>query len=249
MYYSGANCDIYIGRGAGKKLLEDISYARKNVKIVSPYLSAHLVRQLIALRSRGIQVNLITTDNIEDFYGEYEKNIHKMIIQQKVVDEHAQAVRNSWISLEKMLLYIMLGSAALLIVLLYSMKDLKILYGLFPLLVLFFIRNYYLTKIKTKRIYNYHYRQLFPFKVFVSDPGNSSFIHSKIYIIDDEIAYMGSLNFTGSGLKGNYETRIRTTDPNAVGRIVTEFNELFHSELRQRDIQAWGKHLYPEPAN
>ncbi|MDR2238692.1 MAG: phospholipase D family protein [Chryseobacterium sp.] len=248
MYCNSANCDIYIGRGAGKKLLEEIGNAKKNVKIVSPYLSAYLIKQLIILHSKGIQVSLITSDDIEDYYGEYEKNIHKMIIQECTVDQNAQAVRNSWISLQKMLLYMMLGLVVISITLVYSLKDPKFLYGLIPGVALFLIRNLYLTKIKNKRIYNYHYRQLFPFKVFVS-PGGKSLIHSKIYIIDDEVVYMGSLNFTGSGMKGNYETRIRTADPNAVSKIVTEFNELFHSRQWERDIQAWGQQLYQERIN
>ena len=37
MFYNGANCDIYIGKGAGKKLLNDIRNAQKSIKIVSPY--------------------------------------------------------------------------------------------------------------------------------------------------------------------------------------------------------------------
>ncbi len=68
MFYNGANCDIYIGKGAGKKLLNDIRNARKSVKIVSPYLSPFLITELINFRKRNLEVELITTDNIEDFY-------------------------------------------------------------------------------------------------------------------------------------------------------------------------------------
>ncbi|KMQ69454.1 hypothetical protein ACM39_03075 [Chryseobacterium sp. FH2] len=79
---------------------------------------------------------------------------------------------------------------------------------------------------------------------------NTTFIHSKIYIIDDEIAYMGSLNFTGSGVKENHETRIRTSDPNAVAKIIEEVKEVFYnSNLAERDIQFWGSQLYEEPVN
>src|SRR5690606_10728568 len=95
-----------------------------------------------------------------------------------------------------------------------------LLYGIIPILLLILFRNFYKNKIKNYRIFNYKYSQLFPFKVFVSpdkvDTYKNTFIHGKIYIIDDEIVYMGSLNFTGSGTKENYETRIRTTDNNAV---------------------------------
>lgn len=75
MFYNGANCDIYIGKGAGKKLLNDIRNAKKSIRIVSPYLSPFLISEIIGIRKRNLDVELITTDNIEDFYGNYEKNI------------------------------------------------------------------------------------------------------------------------------------------------------------------------------
>ncbi|KIC64855.1 hypothetical protein RM51_02105 [Chryseobacterium taiwanense] len=79
---------------------------------------------------------------------------------------------------------------------------------------------------------------------------NKTFVHSKIYVIDDEIAYMGSLNFTAKGLKDNHETRIRTSDPVAVAKIVEEVNEVFfNSNLAERDLQFWGSQLYMEPIN
>ena len=83
MFYNGANCDIYIGKGAGKKLLNDIRNAKKSIKIVSPYLSPFLISELISIRKRNLDVELITTDNIEDFYGNYEKNIHQLITKTK----------------------------------------------------------------------------------------------------------------------------------------------------------------------
>ena len=79
---------------------------------------------------------------------------------------------------------------------------------------------------------------------------SDTFIHSKIYLIDDQIVYLGSLNFTASGTKHNYETRIRTTDSNAIKEIKDELYQLLnHSNLPERDIQYWGKQLYKEPIN
>jgi hypothetical protein len=40
MYFNNTNCDLYIGTGAGKKLLEEIARAESSVKIVSPFVSA-----------------------------------------------------------------------------------------------------------------------------------------------------------------------------------------------------------------
>lgn len=57
--------------------------------------------------------------------------------------------------------------------------------------------------------------------------------------------YMGSLNFTESGTKYNYETRVRVTDPNAIQEIDTEFDALFHDpDLGFFWVEEWGKSFY-----
>ncbi|MDR2036710.1 MAG: phospholipase D family protein [Bacteroidales bacterium] len=253
MFYNGANCDIYIGKGAGKKLLNDIQNARKSIKIVSPYLSPFLISELISLHQRNIEVELITTDNIEDFSGSYEKNIHKLIIQNRETDQKAVEKRKKWKSIVNILTFIDIVILVLLIGVAYFMKDMKVAWGLIPFIIIFLVIRLYKNKIKNKRIYSYWYSQLFPFKVYMSPNTTNlsdTFIHGKIYLIDDQIVYLGSLNFTASGTRHNYETRIRTTDTNAIKEIKEELYHLMnHSDLPERDIQFWGKQLYQEPIN
>lgn len=253
MFYNGAICDIYIGKGAGKKLLDDIRNAKKSIRIVSPYLSPFLISELISFRKRNLEVELITTDNIEDFYGDYEKNITQLIIQNRETDKEAAEKREKWKNISNILTYIIIGLIAILFGVAYLIRDIKIGYGLIPIAIVFLVIRLYKNKIRNKRIYTYWYSQLFPFKVYMSpDTTNLSdtFIHGKIYLIDDQIAYLGSLNFTASGIKHNYETRIRTTDKNAIKEIKEELNQLLnHSNLPERDLQYWGRQLYNEPIN
>ncbi|WP_299781279.1 phospholipase D-like domain-containing protein [uncultured Formosa sp.] len=253
MFYNGANCDIYIGKGAGKKLLADIRNARKSIKIVSPYLSPLLITELIKLKKRNLEVELITTDNIEDFNESYKKNIHKLIKQNIETDYIAVKKRQKWKDLTEILTYIELGLLTLLTGIIYYIKDVKVAFGLLPIVIIFLIIKRYKNKIKHIRIYTYWYSQLFPFKVYMSPNKtklSNTFIHSKIYLIDDKIAYMGSLNFTSSGTKHNYETRIRTEDLNAIKEIKYEIYQLMnHAHLPERDLQRWGKQLYQEPIN
>ena len=253
VFYNGANCDIYIGKGAGKKLLTDIRNARASIKIVSPYLSPFLISELINFQKKDLAIELITTDNIEDFYGSYEKNIHKLINQNRDIDNLAFEKREKWKDTIKILSYAVLGLLVNLFGMAYFLKDVKVALGLIPIIILFLMIKLFKNKIKNKRIYTYWYSQLFPFKVYMSPDTteeSDTFIHSKIYLIDDQIAYLGSLNFTSSGTKHNYETRIRTEDPNAIKGIKEEFDRLMnHSRLPERDIQMWGKQLYKEPIN
>lgn len=253
MFYNGVNCDIYIGKGAGKKLLNDIRNARKSIKIVSPYISPFLISELINFRNRNLEVELVTTDKIEDFNGSNEKNIHKLIIQNRETDDVSVEKQEKWKNLTKILTYIGSSLLILLVVAAYYLKDIKVAFGLILIIIIFLVVKLYKKKIKNKQIYSYWYSQLFPFKVYMSPYStqkSDTFIHSKIYLIDDEIAYLGSLNFTASGTKHNYETRIRTIDSNAVKEIKKEFYQLMnHSNLPERDIQFWGRQLYKEPIN
>lgn len=103
MFFNNANCDIYIGKGAGKKLLEDVRNAERSVRVVSPYLSPFLIKELIKLKKRNIEVELITSDDIEDYYGNYEKNITKLILQNRNTIDEAVEKRSKWKKIFKLL--------------------------------------------------------------------------------------------------------------------------------------------------
>jgi phosphatidylserine/phosphatidylglycerophosphate/cardiolipin synthase-like enzyme len=63
--------------------------------------------------------------------------------------------------------------------------------------------------------------------VFVYD--NS--VHAKLYIIDDKIAYGGSLNFTYKGLFSNFETCTTIFDEKSVKELSDYFDKFFISRL------------------
>lgn len=253
MYYRNANCDIFIGRGAGKELLDEIWNARKSVRIVSPYLSPKLVDQLIELKRRNIEVELITSSDIEDYRDIHERNITRLIIQNRETDEVAVLKRIKWRKAANVLSIIGFCLLFGLAVLGYYLRDIRIAYGLVPVVILSFIVQYLKQRIRNKRIYNYWYSKLFPFRVYMTPyvtGGRGTFIHSKIYIIDDRIAYLGSLNFTTSGTRYNYETRIKTEDSNAIRRIREEIHRIMHDvDFPEMDLQSWGKEIYDEPIN
>ncbi|WP_233885110.1 phospholipase D-like domain-containing protein [Tenacibaculum piscium] len=244
MFINKATCDIHIGKSAGKNLLSDIYKAKKSVKIVSPYLSASLVRELIKLKNRKINIELITSDTIEDFKGDADKNIHQLIIQHK----NKNNIPKKWQAFSQIILFSILGVVATMLYAFYQTEDVRIAVGFIPIIILLISYISVRKKAKKKQKNRYKYSQLFPFKVYMSpykSKLSDSFIHSKIYIIDDKIAYLGSLNFTVSGFKNNYETSIRTEDSKAIREIKKEFYQLFnHSDLHEKDIQLWGAELY-----
>jgi len=56
-------------------------------------LSPFLIIELMKFRNRDLEVELITSDNIEDFYGNYEKNITNLINQNRETDQIAVGKR------------------------------------------------------------------------------------------------------------------------------------------------------------
>lgn len=253
MFYTGASCDIYIGKGAGKELIRDIKRAKKSVKIISPYLSPFLISELIQLKKRDLDIELITTDRIEDFKGNHEKNIYQLIIQNKETNQEAINRIKKWKYISRVLMIINFILLLILFLSGYFFKDINVAFGFIPVVILWLVIKLYRKKIKTERVYTYWYSQLFPFKVFLSPYStgySDTFIHSKIYLIDDKIVYLGSLNFTSSGILKNYETRIRSTDSMLINEINKEFYHLMKGSLiPELDIQLWGSQLYMEPIN
>ena len=189
-------------------------------------------------------------DTIEDFYGDRQKNICQLIIQDRSIDNDAKSLRLKWINRKRLLYVFLMVMILVLGVIAYSMQGRMVLWGGIPLILVWLLIRHYTSKIRNAKIYKYSYRQLFPFKVFTTPLSNSyshPFIHGKLYLIDDGIAYLGSLNFTGNGTRNNYETRIRITDRKAVKELIGEFDDLFHNEnFLEKEIAEWGKELYVE---
>lgn len=259
VYQNDVPCDLYIGRGAGKKLLEEIKSAEKSVRVISPYLSPHLTEELIKLHEEGREIELITMDRIEGSKKDSDAVIKQLIRQVRETDREALHRRDGWRDFAKILKNIawsLAGFTGGLALILRTYKDFRFLPSLVLLLLFIYLAGRYREKTRNLRVYTYSYKKLFPFMVYFSPytlqrKRNGSFmIHSKIFLIDDRIAYLGSVNFTRAGTKDNHETRTRTIDPEAVAKIKKEFDALMHhEELPFLDIQSVGKELYAEPPN
>ncbi len=57
--------------------------------------------------------------------------------------------------------------------------------------------------------------------------GASRTCHAKMLIIDDEIAIVGSHNWTPYALERNFEVSILVRDPNCAGRLAQHFDQLW----------------------
>ena len=226
---------IYIGKEAGKEILHEIRHAKKSVKIVSPYLSPDYVKELIKLHKECKQVTLITCDKIvENAYSDFK--ISDLIEKKEIHDNKASKLKkrllkfSMWLGIAALIF----GISAFFFTPLFVFAGALMLASLISLISFSFISDYL-----------YEYNPIFRIKVFDSTSGekpwSAELIHSKIFIIDEEIAFLGSANFTYSGFKKHYETVIRVEDRRAVADISEEIEKLYHSkELREKSVEEWG---------
>lgn len=244
--------DIYIGKQSGKMILDDIRKAKKSVRVMSPYLSAGLVDMLLDRFTKGVHVELVTSGYMED-HTHAEKNCYRIIKQHKHVDEQLKNRKQflQWTGIILMAVFVLLAVAKLERLFSPSAEGSDFIeFGFFASIVFLgqLIRKYALGI----RFWQYSYSSLFPVKIFSSYFSRSNTnrskdfnLHSKLYIIDDCIAYLGSVNFTRSGCLFNHETRIRITDLRAIRQLRQEFSELlWNEEYNHTSIDEWGKELY-----
>ncbi len=256
-FKNAVSSDIYIGRGAGKKLLHDLDNAQRSVKIISPFLSPNYVERLIQLKNKGIDVHLITSDEIEDYRTPDKKSIIPQLIRQvRHTDEIRKRRRDKWIRINKWLLSAWISIFIISIFSFYIFKKSILLEGTLVSVILFIIYISIESYLRKRRVYSYTYNELFPYKVFIS-PYKSQlkglskyYIHSKVYVIDDKIAYLGSINFSKGGLEYNFETRIRITDKDTIVGLNNMFDDLFYNDDNNFiSTDSWGKQIYNEPVN
>ena len=251
MWCNQAKCDIYIGSGAGTKLLKEMRSARSSIKIASPYVSRALMEELIALHRSGLEVHLITTLGSQEGDERQLQSIRPLLFRRRHLSKKNSTCRRIYnMAAIASLVGAIIALGLILKHYLLMATNLSLPLLLLPLL-LFWIFTVFRKKAGIKSRYSYSYHSHFKLRIFSNyNLGGrpATFIHGKIYIIDGKVAYLGSLNFTDRGTRYNYETRIRVQDKEAVTLITQEYDSLFHCSLgHQPDLADYGKRLFGEP--
>ncbi len=228
METSSKNTIIKLGRGKGIEILNVIKNAKTSVKLVSLYLSPDYTKELIHLHNRGVQITLITCDNLEtNNWSDFKPS--DIIKKQETINPEVNKTKQtmSWLALISLSIFIV--SLPLAVFSLYIPIVLLIL------TIVIFLSKYLIDDYKN----TYDYIPIFRLKVFDSksgiNPQSTNLIHPKIFLIDEKILYLGSANFTYSAFKTHYETIIKIQDENAIKDINQEIESLFNSkELKEK---------------
>lgn len=249
--------DLYFGKGAGKGIFKNLKNLKSgdSVTIISPYLTAIFPHPdwkkewgdgywksgediLLHLLRNGVIINFITVKN--DFLKKFDEE-QEIVKTVRIKDFNSfEEKLKKFKSFEFYLWVIFIG--------LFLLPNfLSIIFKISLLIVLLLIKNLNLGILPEKDIQKkekqpFTYYELKPyylnyidyedknFNLFISD----EFIHSKIFIINNKIAYIGSANFTYPGFIKNYETRIKITDKEILASLIELSGKLMSNSKKRK---------------
>ena len=268
--------ELYIGKGAGKRLLRYVDNAQKSVKVFSPYMSASFISTLFDKSEQGVNVECVTQIVSDTEDKQLSKDtfgldrIHRRCIKQTAYvnqekqNEKERRLRNAHKSLK---LSLGLLVAALLSFLLsiasfqnfidHSLSEAlrqgelsfgvispALFFWLFIFLAIFslcvFLRansNRKLAENISTSEFQYDFTKKFCLLSTRANKSGMPFPHLKLLIVDEKTAFLGSLNFTVSGVNNNLESCVRIDDPASISQLSSCFNDLYE-ELKPYALSA-----------
>ncbi|MDR1362642.1 MAG: phospholipase D family protein [Spirochaetaceae bacterium] len=252
------NVELFLGKKSGDRIEDKIKGAKKSIKIISPFLGPVPINWLIEKHNSGIDVKVISNDkNI--FYKPKDSVVLKELIKQEI---SYIADKDKSRSLIKELILRLFVCAAAYFALLYVLKldiavlnvinkDVLVYAVISNIIIILCLTRKYKSKYARGREYSYNTTIPIKFVNYVNDknknPDYNVYFHSKLYIIDDETAYVGSLNFTYYGFNSNVETCLEITDKNSVLKLSKFFDSKYNDKyIETRDISYYGRQIYGE---
>lgn len=259
------NVEFSFGKGVGSKIYDAINKAKNSVFILTPYISSGYVDFLLRKKKEGVNVSLVTTT--EAHKSDMNEIYKKIVLQHCVTDEEKLSFKKRakrWCRL--------FGLGVLLVgVASFFWYDFhhhfhSIYKGLeqflhddsmliIVIMVALFSSYAFYKKFHRIKIFSYFYSTRFPFMVVPSvytenrqsiTPTLDSFIHAKVYVIDNRDVFIGSANLTKSGLKHNIESFVKITASETVKEIIAEIDDYLKAHCRPININHLGASIYPE---
>jgi len=242
--------ELYVGKSCGKQVLFDLQNARDEVLIISPYIDATKLDELIKLRNRNVNVRLAFSSLRE---AQERDILKKLIHQNRFTNERAReaARKKSAFFNYAAMCSLLSGIIALAYSVFKTLQAGHVHYSLsIPVLAYLLFR--YLSGEKSRAeqtpIYSYDYSEKINFKYLRSGISDNQFIHSKIYVIDRRLAYIGSLNFTNNGFTSNFEARVRITHREKIAELVSFIHTIFDDDRNfiKHELTWLGRRVYSE---
>lgn len=240
-----SQADVFVGTSAGSPLYHDIKEAKRSVRVVSPYLGDHLVEVLLGCQQHGVDVRAIVSND----FGNARDLARLLVVQTTQLDSDRQRLSRYGSLFGVFTLPVALGLLSWGIVERSGgVVAAAVLLGLLAFLLVLFFQQLAIY------VYSYSYRleglrvvpspRCYPYGTKDSAP---PFVHAKLYVIDDRVAYLGSANFTRSGLFDNLEAMVRLNSPDAVTALGRYIDELVAgAQLPAYPPEVWARQFFRE---
>jgi phosphatidylserine/phosphatidylglycerophosphate/cardiolipin synthase-like enzyme len=254
------NADIYIGQKAGKRIENYLQNAKNSIKIVSPYIADDMVNLLKNKSNNGVQVAVLTSDDKRHFDNPQRSNVLKnIILQLQFVNERKKELRKWLLFIFGIILLTSIGTITVLSLLGKIQEIMSNHYFIKSIIGIVLFEIIIFSVRRKVRVYTYSYESTFPIS-FVIDPlnmtydernqhKNNAFFHVKLFIIDNETAFIGSVNLTKKGMSYNVESCITITKEEDVHDLSEYFDSIFNQQYYQKNLEYYGRILYNEPIN
>ena len=255
-----SDVELYIGKNAGRRIDWFIENAKHDIRIISPYTVESKVEALIKKSQNGVEVRLLTSHDPRHFKNPAtSKLLRKFIVQERHTNEKRKKIHR-FLEIFAPILFtstlVFLSISILMSSLLVTVENQVTMYPSVGLVLLAFIL---LTTAKRIKVYTYSYDSPFPVKFVVERKDmtryekeqfkDNAFFHVKLFIFDDEIAFLGSVNLTEKGMRHNVESLVTISQKDKVNSLIAYFDETFSARYLQRSLDNCGNRIYPEPRN
>lgn len=229
---------VYVGTRAGGPIKTSLENATKSIDVLVPYLTRNFLEILLRKQREGVSVTLVTSTECHSNPQE-RRAIFQMLTEQKrheVPGARGKAARFRLYSLFLLLLAGVSAYAQASRQLLPNMPGVYVFAGVCAV-ASFLLFN----EAGNMRLYTYSYIPRINFTAYVpwaSGRGNDCvFAHAKVFVVDERLVHLGSVNLTAAGFVHNIEVRTDLSDSTA-GRHTA-------NQIRAMIEQPWGRIMNP----
>lgn len=250
------NVKICIGTKAGRPIKEALENAKESIDVITPYMTMDHLNILVRKQAAGVAVNLVTSSDCA------VKRDEGLAIARSLVEQHREVNRKAR---KQKLLFLMYA-------LCFFLTACGLAYGhwtklipaqipgvpaqvpAFLVLALFCLLGTFLyaAGASNVRTFLYSYSPRFNFAMYRPwRPGNGGggmLVHAKIFVIDSQEVYFGSVNLTAAGFAHNCEICAGFRDPQAGADLSREIRHMIAEPWNQvKPYAQIGKEAYTEP--
>lgn len=237
--------NLYIGTGAGSPLLTAVEDAKVSIKICSPYISPSLLSLLLDKEDDNVQVQCITQKVGKNWADEFglkdtctrllKSHLHIDKEQEKLKERVLKQAHKSKVigicflgcSFVYWLLHIFFGGLTVPESMEESFWIFVSNFSVLIILSIYFFRKEKQQVRYAQTINIWEYRYSFTKDFCILRQNCPKFPHLKLVIVDEKVAYLGSLNFTHSGIESHIESCIDIKNEANVKSLINCFDKLW----------------------